>query len=85
MPKNKIIIVLGAIVALLPVLGFPTSFESFLEVILGLGIIATSVWATIDKKLTQKAKAQRRQRERQTAQETQETSFFEEINNEAQV
>ena len=61
MPKNKIIISLGAFVALLPVLGFPPSWESFFEVIAGLGIITTSVWATIDRKLMQKAKAQRRQ------------------------
>lgn len=61
MPKNKIIISLGAFVALLPVLGFPPSWESFFEVLAGLGIIATSVWATIDRKLMQKAKAQKRQ------------------------
>ncbi|MEK7187080.1 MAG: hypothetical protein AAB690_02145 [Patescibacteria group bacterium] len=67
MPKNKIIISLGAFVALLPVLGFPPSWESFFEVIVGLGIIATSVWATIDRKLMQKAKAQKRQMQHRVA------------------
>lgn len=65
MPKNKIIITLGAFIALLPILGFPTSWESFFEVIVGLAIILTSVWATIDKKLIQKAKAQKRQAQRE--------------------
>ena len=71
MSKNKIIITLGALVVLLPVLGFPTSWESFLEVLIGLSIIATSTWATIDKKLTQKAKADRRRQERRRAHERQ--------------
>ena len=65
MSKNKIIISLGAFVALLPILGFPSSWESVFEVIVGLAIILTSVWSTIDKKLTQKAKAQKRQSQRQ--------------------
>ena len=65
MPKNKIIISLGAFVALLPILGFPPSWESFFEVLAGLGIIVTSTWATIDRKLTQKAKAQKRQLQHQ--------------------
>ena len=61
MPKNKIIIALGAVIALLPVLGFPNSWESVIEVILGLSIVALSVLITIDKKITLRAKAQRRQ------------------------
>jgi len=65
MPKNKIIISLGVFVALLPILGFPPSWESFFEVLAGLGIIVTSTWATIDRKLTQKAKAQKRQLQHQ--------------------
>jgi len=61
MPKNKIILVLGLIIALLPVLGFPHTWESFFQVVAGLSIIMLSVWATIDRKLTLKAKAQMRQ------------------------
>lgn len=61
MPKNKIIISLGVFVALLPVLGFPPAWESFFEVLAGLSIVGVSIWATIDKKLTQKAKAHKRQ------------------------
>ena len=61
MPKNKIILVLGVLIALLPVLGFPHSWESFFQVVAGLSIILLSVWATIDRKLTLKAKAQMRQ------------------------
>ena len=60
MPKNKIILVLGAVVALLPVLGFPRSWEVFFQVLAGLSIVILSVWVTIDKKLTLKAKAQQR-------------------------
>src|SRR5947209_6331594 len=61
MPKSRIIIVLGVLVALLPVLGFPRSWESFFQVVAGLAIVLISVWATIDKKIMLKAKAQMRQ------------------------
>lgn len=61
MPKNKIILVLGVLIALMPVLGFPHAWESFFQVVAGLSIILLSVWATIDRKLTLKAKAQMRQ------------------------
>lgn len=62
MPKNRIIIILGACVALLPLLGFPRSWEAFFQVLAGLSIVLTSVWATIDRKLSLKAKAQMRAR-----------------------
>lgn len=52
---------LGAVIALLPVLGFPRSWEVFFQVLAGLSIVILSVWSTIDKKLTLKAKAQQRQ------------------------
>ncbi|MFH1473043.1 MAG: hypothetical protein ABIF06_01335 [bacterium] len=65
MPKNKILISFGVLIALLPFLGFPPSWESFFEVVVGLSIIGITVWATIDKKLTQKAKAQKRLRLKQ--------------------
>ncbi len=61
MSKNKIIIFLAICVALLPLLGFPRAWESFFQVFAGLAIIAVSVWATIDRKLSMKAKAQMRQ------------------------
>ena len=61
MPKNRIIVIIGVIVALLPVLGFPRLWESFFQVLAGVSIVLLSVWATIDKRLMLKAKAQRRQ------------------------
>ena len=61
MPKNRIIVALGVLIALLPILGFPRVWESFFQVAVGLSIILLSVWATIDKRLMLKAKAQRRQ------------------------
>jgi hypothetical protein len=61
MPKNRIIIILGACVALLPLLGFPKAWESFFQIVAGLSIIGLSVWSTIDRKLSLKAKAQMRQ------------------------
>ena len=61
MPKKRIIITLGLLVALLPIFGFPRLWESFFQVVAGLSIVLLLVWATIDKKLTLKAKAQRRQ------------------------
>jgi len=60
MPKNRIIIILGVCVALLPILGFPKVWESFFQVLAGLAIIAVTVWASIDRKLSLKAKAQQR-------------------------
>ena len=61
MPKNRIIIILGVLIALQPFLGFPHSWESFFQVLIGLLIVLLSVWASIDKYLTLKAKAQKRQ------------------------
>lgn len=51
----------GVAVALLPILGFPRLWESFFQVVAGLSIVLLSVWANIDKRLTLKAKAQKRQ------------------------
>jgi hypothetical protein len=47
-------------VALLPLLGFPGAWEAFFQVVAGLSIVGLSVWSQIDKKLSQKAKAQMR-------------------------
>lgn len=61
MPKNRIIVVLGVLIAIFPVLGFPRLWESFSQVAIGLSIVLLSVWASIDKRLALKAKAQKRQ------------------------
>ena len=47
--------------ALLPLLGFPRSWESFFQIVAGLGIVLLSVWSTIDRKLKLQHKAQMRQ------------------------
>ncbi len=60
MPKNKIIIALGFLIALLPLFGFPHSWETAFEVIGGLSIVFLSVMISVDKRITLKAKAQRR-------------------------
>jgi hypothetical protein len=60
MPKNRVIIILGTCVALLPILGFPKVWESFFQVVAGLGIIGVSIWANIDRKLKLQHKAQQR-------------------------
>jgi len=60
MPKSRIIITLGALIALLPLLGFPHSWESFFQILAGLSIILLSVWTTVDKRLKLQAKAQQR-------------------------
>jgi hypothetical protein len=65
MAKSRIIIALGAVIALLPLLGFPHSAESFFQVVTGLAIVGVSVWTRIDKKLTLKAKARARQARRE--------------------
>ncbi|OGM92034.1 MAG: hypothetical protein A3J09_02880 [Candidatus Zambryskibacteria bacterium RIFCSPLOWO2_02_FULL_51_21] len=66
MPKNRIILSIGVVIALLPVLGFPHSWESFFQILAGLSIVLLSVWANIDKKLKLQAKAHQRQARRAT-------------------
>ena len=61
MPKNKIIVLLGLLIALLPLLGFPRLWESFFQITTGFSIVLLSIWTSIDKRLSLKAKAQRRQ------------------------
>ena len=61
MPKNRIIITLGLLVALLPAFGFPHLWEAFFQIASGLSIVLILIWASIDKRLSLKAKAQRRQ------------------------
>ena len=61
MPKNKIIITIGVIIALLPVFGFPHIWEVFFQVVVGILIVLLSVWVNIDRRISLKAKAQRRQ------------------------
>lgn len=61
MPKSKIILTLGFLTALLPILGFPHSWESFFEVFLGLSIVLLSVLISVDRRLSIKARVQKRQ------------------------
>lgn len=72
---------MGVLVALLPVLGFPRAWESFFQVATGLSIVLLSVWASIDKRLSLKAKAHKRQlyRRRVTDLETAPTESKEQI------
>ena len=67
MPKNKIIITLGVLIALIPVFGFPHLWEAIFQVIAGILIVLLSVWANIDRRISLKAKAQRRQAHKQRA------------------
>ncbi|MBX4199219.1 hypothetical protein KW800_03050 [Candidatus Parcubacteria bacterium] len=60
MPKSRIILAIGLFIALLPVLGFPHAWESFFEIVGGLGIVCLSVLIAIDKRLSLKVKAERR-------------------------
>ncbi len=61
MPKSKIILTLGFLIALLPFLGFPNSWESFFQVIGGLSIVSLSVLISVDRRLSLKAKMHKRQ------------------------
>lgn len=60
MPRSRIIILIAVLIALLPMLGFPRAWESFFQIVGGLSIVGLSVWTTIDRKLSMKAKAQMR-------------------------
>ena len=60
MPKSRVIVTLGAIIALLPILGFPRSWEFFFQIAAGLSIVILSLWANFDRKLMLRAKAQKR-------------------------
>jgi Kef-type K+ transport system membrane component KefB len=61
MPKSKIILTIGFIIALLPILGFPHNWESFFEVVGGLSIVLLSFLISIDRRLSLKAKMHKRQ------------------------
>jgi hypothetical protein len=61
MPKNKIILSLGVFIALLPVLGFPYSWEAFFQVLFGLSIVLLSVLISVDRRLSLKARVEKRQ------------------------
>ncbi len=60
MSRSRIIITIAILIALLPALGFPGAWESFFQFVGGLSIVGLSVWSTIDRKLSIKAKAQMR-------------------------
>lgn len=61
MPKNKIILTLGFLIALFPILGFPYAWEMFFQVVFGLSIVALSVLVSVDRRLSMKARVQKRQ------------------------
>ena len=60
MSRSKLIIIAGALVAILPILGFPGTWEAIFQVFAGFSIIGLSIWTTIDKKLSLKVKARER-------------------------
>jgi hypothetical protein len=60
MPKSRIILVIGFLLALLPSLGFPPSWDEFFMVASGLLIVLLSVLISVDRRLTLKAKAEKR-------------------------
>ena len=60
MSRSRLIVFAGAIVALLPILGFPRAWEAVFQTFVGLSIIGLSIWSTIDKKLSLKARARER-------------------------
>jgi hypothetical protein len=66
MPKSRIILALGCLIALLPILGFPHAWESFFQIFAGFGIVLLSVMIAVDKRLTQRAKAEKRLARRHT-------------------
>lgn len=70
MPKSKIILALGACIALLPLLGFPHSWESVFQIVLGLSIVLLSVLISIDRRLSLKARVQKRQARKRAVVET---------------
>ncbi len=70
MPKNRVILSIGVVIALLPVLGFPHSWESFFQILAGLSIVLLSVWAQIDKKIKLQNKAHQRQLRKATPDST---------------
>ena len=61
MPKNKIIITLGFLIAVLPFLGFPHSWNNFFQIVFGLSIVLLSVLISVDRRLSMKARVQKRQ------------------------
>lgn len=61
MPKNKIILAVGFFIALLPFLGFPSSWDSFFEFVGGFSIVLLSVLISIDKRLSLRDKMHKRQ------------------------
>ncbi len=60
MHRSRWIVVLGALVALVPLSGLPLAGKNFLVIVCGLSIVGLSVWSQIDKKISMKAKAHMR-------------------------
>ncbi|NQV88260.1 MAG: hypothetical protein HQ402_01720 [Parcubacteria group bacterium] len=63
MTKKHVCIILGCCVVILPFLGFPIAWKSFLNVVLGLAIIFTVFKVSNGKKRSNLNKSTRRRRE----------------------
>jgi len=70
MPKSKIILAIGFLVALLPWLGFPHAWESFFQLVFGLSIVFLSFMISVDRRLSLKARVQKRQARKRAVIET---------------
>jgi hypothetical protein len=77
MPKNRIIIGLGVLIALMPFLGFPRAWENIFQIAVGLSIVLLSILIALDKRITQKVKARTRQAARKRTGEVAGTSHLE--------
>lgn len=72
MPKNKVIVILGAFVAILHIVnGLPNNWEAFLSIIAGLSIVLISFLSSWDKRMSLRAKAQKRQQTRKLTEDMQ--------------
>src|SRR3989344_8676963 len=60
MPKSKLILTIGFFIAILPFLGFPQGWNSLLQFAGGFSIVFLSVLISIDKRLSLKAKMEKR-------------------------
>jgi hypothetical protein len=50
MSKNRIVLTIGILLIILPFLGFPSRYENFFVIILGLGLIVLSVSNSIKRR-----------------------------------
>lgn len=85
MPKSRIILAIGFLLVLLPILGFPPNWDEFFMVASGLLIVLLSVLIAVDRRLTLKAKAEKRSaRKRAIATSAVASSISDEVASETQ-